>query len=128
MDDEHARSATLRDYRNDLSRGVFTFVDSHLWLLQHMRGANWHKLSTGGEKAGAVNLETYADLYSQNAGVFLNNDWVDPQDLIKVNGRSAYVNLLLDSHVRSQEPQLVEFSDKLRHMLDPCTVLGKSTK
>ena len=95
-----------------------------------MRGANWQKLSSGGDKAEAVDPEAYKDLILQNAEVFLRNDWVDPQDLVKVNGRSAYTNLLLDQHVTGQQPQLVELSRSLRQIYEqrPSADLSKCAK
>ena len=40
---------TLTDFRNDLVRGKFVFVDPHLHSLQYSRGAHWQKLYFGGE-------------------------------------------------------------------------------
>jgi len=42
--------ATVSDYRNDVSRGVFHFRDTQLWDLQANSAANWSTLGSGGEE------------------------------------------------------------------------------
>ena len=56
---DYTKIATIDDYRNDLARGVFTFEDPQLWQLQHLRGADWHKLSSGGEEVDPRHVQKF---------------------------------------------------------------------